>query len=56
MIVAHNHPTGDAEPSRSDEWLTTNLRDALVLLDVTLLDHVIVAGNSATSFVERSLL
>jgi DNA repair protein RadC len=45
-----------AEPSRSDELLTVGLRQALGLLDVRVLDHVIVAGNVAVSFAERGLL
>lgn len=57
VIFAHNHPSGVAEPSRADELLTRALRDALALVDVKVLDHVIVAGTTATvSFAERGLL
>jgi DNA repair protein RadC len=57
VIFAHNHPSGAAEPSRADELLTRALRDALALVDVKVLDHIIVAGPGATvSFAERGLL
>jgi DNA repair protein RadC len=53
---AHNHPSGVAQPSRSDELLTRNLREALALVEVRVLDHFVVAGNQAISFAERGLL
>lgn len=57
VILAHNHPSGIAEPSRADELLTTNLQSALNMIDVKLLDHFIVAGNAQpVSFAERGLL
>jgi DNA repair protein RadC len=56
VIFAHNHPSGIAEPSRADELLTASLKQALALVDVRVLDHLIVAGNSAVSFAERGLL
>ena len=56
MIFAHNHPSGVAEPSRSDELLTASLRQALGLVDVRVLDHLIVAGSSTVSFAKRGLL
>jgi DNA repair protein RadC len=56
VILAHNHPSGVAEQSRADELLTVAIRQALALLDVRVLDHVIVGGNSAMSFAERGLL
>ena len=56
-ILAHNHPSGVAEPSRADEALTQALKQALALVDVKLLDHFIVAGSTGPlSFVERGLL
>jgi DNA repair protein RadC len=55
-IFAHNHPSGVAQPSQADELLTANLKDALALVEVKLLDHFIVAGNQAISFAERGLL
>ena len=56
VIFAHNHPSGAAQPSQADELLTRNLRDALALVDVKVLDHFIVAGAQAISFAERGLL
>jgi DNA repair protein RadC len=56
VIFAHNHPSGAAQPSRADELLTRNLKDALALVDVKVLDHFIVAGSQAISFAERGLL
>ena len=55
-IVAHNHPSGIAEPSRADEVLTTKLKAAFELVDIRLLDHLIVAGEGVVSFSERGLL
>jgi DNA repair protein RadC len=56
VIFAHNHPSGVAQPSQSDELLTRNLKEALALVEVKVLDHFIVAGNQAISFAERGLL
>jgi DNA repair protein RadC len=56
MIFAHNHPSGVAEPSRADELLTQTLKQALSLVEVRVLDHFIVAGDSIVSFAERGLL
>lgn len=56
VIFAHNHPSGVAQPSQSDELLTRNLKEALALIEVKVLDHFIVAGNQAISFAERGLL
>jgi len=56
VIFAHNHPSGIAEPSRSDELLTGSLKQALALVDVRVLDPLIVAGTSTVSFAERGLL
>lgn len=56
VIFAHNHPSGAAQPSQADELLTRNLKEALALVDVKVLDHFIVAGNHAISFAERGLL
>ena len=56
IILAHNHPSGVAEPSHADEALTRTLRQALALVDVKVLDHFVVAGNAAVSFAERGLL
>jgi len=56
VILAHNHPSGEADQSRADEVLTTSLKAALALVDVKVLDHFIVAGNKTLSFAERGLL
>jgi len=56
VILAHNHPSGVAEPSHADEVLTHSLKQALALVDIKVLDHFIVAGNSALSFAERGLI
>lgn len=56
VILAHNHPSGVAEPSQSDQLLTDALKQALSLVDVRVLDHFVVAGSSCLSFAERGLL
>jgi DNA repair protein RadC len=56
VILAHNHPSGVAQPSAADRMLTDALKAALGQLDIPVLDHVIVAGNVALSFAERGLL
>jgi DNA repair protein RadC len=56
VILAHNHPSGVAEPSQSDQLLTDALKQALALVDVRVLDHFIVAGSGCLSFAERGLL
>ena len=56
VILAHNHPSGIAEPSRADDFLTQSLRQALALVDVRVLDHVIVGSSATCSFAERGLL
>lgn len=56
VILAHNHPSGVAEPSQSDRMLTDALKQALALVDVRVLDHFIVAGSGCLSFAERGML
>lgn len=56
VILAHNHPSGVAEPSRADEALTRNLKAALALLDIRVLDHFIVTKSGCTSMAERGLV
>ena len=56
VILAHNHPSGTAEPSRADEFLTQTLRSALALVDVRVLDHLVVGRGRVVSFAERGLL
>lgn len=56
VMFAHNHPSGIAKQSRADEMITQELKKALALVDVRVLDHFIVAGNETLSFVEAGLL
>jgi DNA repair protein RadC len=56
VVLAHNHPSGVAEPSRADELLTQGVRAALQLVDVRVLDHQVVGAASVFSFAERGLL
>lgn len=56
VVFAHNHPSGLAEPSRADELLTQSLKNALALIDVRVLDHIVVGAGVTTSFAERGLL
>ena len=56
VILAHNHPSGLAEPSRADELLTQSLKQALALVDVKVLDHIVVGAASSISFAERGLI
>jgi len=56
VILVHNHPSGVAEPSRADELLTQRLKEALALVDVRVLDHLVVGDGEITSFSERGLL
>jgi DNA repair protein RadC len=56
VIFAHNHPSGVAEPSREDENITRRLKDALALVEVRVLDHVVVSAEGSVSLAERGLL
>jgi DNA repair protein RadC len=56
VVFAHNHPSGVAEPSRADELLTASLKQALALVDIRTLDHLVVAGARVVSFAERGLI
>ena len=56
VILAHNHPSGVAEPSQADERITRRLRSALELVDIRLLDHLIIGAGRATSMAGRGLL
>jgi DNA repair protein RadC len=55
VVFAHNHPSGSAEPSRADEFLTQTLKSSLQLVDVRVLDHLVV-GDTVVSFAERGLI
>ena len=56
VVLAHNHPSGTARPSRADETLTQTLKAALALVDVRVLDHFVVTGTEAVSMAELGLL
>ena len=56
VILAHNHPSGVAEPSRADEFLTSTLKSALALVDVRVLDHLVVGRGVVVSMAERGML
>ena len=56
VILAHNHPSGVAEPSRADEFLTQALKSALALVDVRVIDHLVIGQGHVVSFAERGLL
>ncbi len=55
-ILTHNHPSGVAEPSRADQQITKRLKDALALIDVRVLDHIVVTAEEVTSFAERGYI
>lgn len=56
VILAHNHPSGKAEPSHADQKITERIIKALETIDVKVLDHLIVGGTSSVSFAERGIL
>jgi DNA repair protein RadC len=56
VIIAHNHPSGIAEPSQADELITQRVKEALGLVDIRLLDHIIVGDGVCVSFAERGLV
>ena len=56
VILAHNHPSAVAEPSQADQRITERLKEALLLMDIRVLDHFVVGGNTVESFAERGLL
>ena len=56
LLLAHNHPSGTAEPSRADELLTHAIKQAMALVDVRVLDHLVVGAASVISLAERGLL
>jgi len=56
VILAHNHPSGVAEPSQADERITRRIRAALELVDIRLLDHLIIGDGASTSLASRGML
>jgi DNA repair protein RadC len=56
VIFAHNHPSGNPEPSQADKTLTQRLKEALMIVEVRSLDHIVVGGRQTVSFAERGLI
>ena len=56
VILVHNHPSGAAEPSQADEALTVGLKQALALVDIRVLDHMVIGDREVVSFSERGIL
>ena len=56
IIIAHNHPSGVAEPSQADEMITQRVKEALALVDIRLLDHIIIGDGATVSLAERGLI
>lgn len=56
VIISHNHPSGNAEPSRADKNMTDRLVSALGTLDISVLDHMVVGSDEIVSFAERGLI
>ncbi len=56
VLLAHNHPSGVAEPSQADEMITARLKAALALVEIRVLDHCIIGGATFVSFAQRGLI
>jgi DNA repair protein RadC len=56
VVLSHNHPSGSTQPSRADEALTVTLKQALAMLDIRVLDHIITAGGQSASMAEMGLV
>lgn len=56
LVVSHNHPSGDPEPSMADRVVTTRLKQALALVDIRLLDHIVIGRGRNVSLAERGWL
>ncbi len=56
VVICHNHPSGHPEPSAADRAITGHIKDAMELIDVRLLDHIVVGGGQTVSFAERGWL
>jgi DNA repair protein RadC len=56
LIISHNHPSGIAEPSQADELITQRIKEALALVDIRLIDHIIVGNGASVSLAERGLV
>ena len=56
VIVCHNHPSGVSEPSLADQAITRRLKDALLLVEIRMLDHFVIAGETTVSMASRGML
>lgn len=56
MIIAHNHPSGNLEPSEADKKITYKLKSACLIMEVPLLDHIILTADGYTSFADEGWL
>ena len=56
IILAHNHPSGNTQPSQADLKLTKNISEAAKLMDMSVIDHLIIAGQSYFSFADEGLM
>jgi DNA repair protein RadC len=56
IILCHNHPSGNIQPSEADIKLTNKMKDAGILLDLPVLDHIIVGGNDYFSFADEGMM
>jgi DNA repair protein RadC len=56
VIIAHNHPSGVPEPSQADELITQRVKEALALVDIRLLDHIIIGDGASVSLAERGFI
>jgi len=56
VIFAHNHPSGDSSPSRADENITLRLKEALALVDIKVLDHLVIGGTGYTSLARQGII
>jgi DNA repair protein RadC len=56
IILAHNHPSGHAKPSEADKVVTKIIKDALALIDIAVVDHIIIGNSENFSFADRGLL
>ena len=56
LIIAHNHPSGNKQPSSADKELTRKLKESAALMDIRLLDHLIIAGNDYLSMADEGII
>ena len=56
LVISHNHPSGNLQPSEADKALTNKIKEAAALMDIRLVDHIIIAGATYFSFADEGLL